>query len=58
MATRIHLTGRLAIEHAGQLILDEGAFPLAADAHRSLPRGELTEVLWGDSPPREAGIPR
>ena len=64
MATRIYLTGRLAIEHAGTLILDEAAFPgrqgrlvfayLAADAHRTVPRGELTEVLWGDSPPREA----
>jgi len=42
VATRIYLTGRLAIEHAGQLILDEAAFPgrqgrlvfayLAADA--------------------------
>jgi len=64
VATRIYLTGRLAIEHEGTLILDEAAFPgrqgrlvfafLASDAHRAVPRTELTEVLWGDSPPREA----
>jgi len=64
VATRIYLTGRLAIEHDGTLVVDEGAFPgrqgrivfafLAADAHRTVPRAELAEVLWGDSPPREA----
>jgi DNA-binding SARP family transcriptional activator len=64
VATRIYLTGRLAIEHDGTLILDEAAFPgrqgrlvfafLAAAAHRTVPRAELAEVLWGDSPPREA----
>jgi DNA-binding SARP family transcriptional activator len=64
VTTRIYLTGRLAVEHAGELILDEAAFPgrqgrlvfafLASDAHRPVPRAELTDVLWGDSPPREA----
>ena len=64
MTTRIYLTGRLAVEHAGELILDEAAFPgrqgrlvfayLAVDVQRPVPRAELTDVLWGDSPPREA----
>ena len=64
MQTRIYLTGRLAVEHAGDLILDEAAFPgrqgrlvfayLTAGAHRTVPRAELADVLWGDDPPREA----
>ncbi|HEY7189558.1 MAG TPA: BTAD domain-containing putative transcriptional regulator [Vicinamibacterales bacterium] len=61
LATRIYLTGRLAIEHDGTLTLDESALPgrqgrlvfayLATNAHRTVTRDELTDVLWGDSPP-------
>jgi DNA-binding SARP family transcriptional activator len=64
LATRIYLTGRLAIEHDGTLTLDESALPgrqgrlvfayLATHVHRSVPRDDLTDVLWGDSPPRGA----
>ncbi len=64
LATRIYLTGRLAIEHEGTLTLDEPALPgrqgrlvfayLATHLHRTVPRRELTDVLWGDSPPRGA----
>jgi DNA-binding SARP family transcriptional activator len=64
VATRIYLTGRLAVEHDGTLTLDEAALPgrqgrlvfayLATNVHRTVPRAELTDVLWGDSPPRGA----
>lgn len=64
MATRIYLTGQLAIERDGTLMLDESALPgrqgrlmfayLATQLHRTIPRAELTDVLWGDSPPRGA----
>lgn len=62
MTTRIYLTGRLAVEHDGKLTLDEAALPgrqgrlvfayLATNVHRPVSRAELTDVLWGDSPPR------
>lgn len=64
MATRIYLTGRLAVEHDGRLTLDEAALPgrqgrlvfayLATNVHRTVSRAELSDVLWGDSPPRGA----
>jgi DNA-binding SARP family transcriptional activator len=64
LATRIYLTGRLAVEHEARLVLDESALPgrqgrlvfayLATNVHRTVPRVELTDVLWGDSPPRGA----
>jgi DNA-binding SARP family transcriptional activator len=64
LATRIYLTGRLAVEHDGNLTLDEAALPgrqgrllfayLATNVYRTVSRAELTDILWGDSPPRGA----
>jgi SARP family transcriptional regulator, regulator of embCAB operon len=64
LATRIYLTGRIAVEHEGTLTFDETALPgrqgrlvfayLATNLHRTVSRAELTDVLWGDSPPRGA----
>jgi DNA-binding SARP family transcriptional activator len=60
---RIYLTGRVAVEHAGTLAFDERNLPgrqgrlafacLATNLRRTVPRAELIEALWGDSPPRE-----
>ena len=59
--TRIYLTGRVAVEHDGDLVFDEPAFPgrqgrilfayLALRLHDRVPRAELAEVLWGDHQP-------
>jgi DNA-binding SARP family transcriptional activator len=64
LAIRIYLTGRIAVEHEGALTFDEAALPgrqgrlvfayLATNLHRTISRAELTDVLWGDSPPRGA----
>jgi len=64
LATRIYLTGRLAVEHEGVLTLDEAALPgrqgrllfayLATNLHRAVPRVELSDVLWGGVPPAGA----
>ena len=64
LATRIYLTGRIFVEHEGALAFDEAALPgrqgrlvfayLATNLHRTVSRAELTDVLWGDSPPRGA----
>src|SRR5262245_49000873 len=54
----------MAVEHEGALVFDEAALPgrqgrlvfayLATNLHRTVARAELTDVLWGDSPPRGA----
>ena len=64
LATRIYLTGRIAVEHEGALAFDEAALPgrqgrlvfayLASNLHRTVARAELSDVLWGDFPPRGA----
>jgi len=66
LRTRIYLTGRIAVEHAGTLAFDERSFPgrqgrlafayLATNLHRAVAKGELIDALWGDSPPREVDV--
>ena len=63
VATRIYLSGRIAAEHDGRVLLDERDLPgrqgrlafvyLVAHRHRPTRRDDLMEVLWGDSPPQE-----
>jgi DNA-binding SARP family transcriptional activator len=63
---RIYLTGRIAVEHAGTVVFDERNLPgrqgrlafarLATSLHRTVPRAELIDVLWGNSPPREVDV--
>lgn len=60
---RIYLTGRIAIEYAGEVVLEERQLPgrqgrlafvyLALNRHRPVPREELVGTLWSDAPPRE-----
>jgi DNA-binding SARP family transcriptional activator len=62
--TRIYLTGRIALEHEGRLVVDEPSLPgrqgrllfayLATHLHDPVPRGELVDLLWGDDQPVEA----
>ena len=62
MATRIYLTGRLAVEHGGHARIDERDLPgrqgrlafvyLVAHRHRPVLRDDLIDVLWpGGEPP-------
>jgi peptide/nickel transport system substrate-binding protein len=57
---KVFLAGRVALENDG-LVVDEGRFPgrqgrllfayLVAELGRPVPRDELAEALWGDTPP-------
>ena len=57
---KVFLAGRVAVEADG-VVIDEGRFPgrqgrllfacLVAEHGRPVPRDELAEALWGDSPP-------
>jgi DNA-binding SARP family transcriptional activator len=57
---RVFLAGRVAVETEGVLI-DEKRFPgrqsrvmfayLVAEQGRPVPRDELAEALWGETPP-------
>ncbi len=57
---KVFLAGRVAIEHTG-VVIDEGRFPgrqgrllfayLVAEQSRPVPRDELADVLWGETPP-------
>jgi branched-chain amino acid transport system substrate-binding protein len=57
---KVFLAGRVAIETDG-VVIDEGRFPgrqgrllfayLVAEEGRPVPRDELAEALWGESPP-------
>ena len=63
VATRIYLTGRIAAEHDGRVLVDERDLPgrqgrlafvyLVAQRHRPTRRDDLMNVLWGDAPPQE-----
>ena len=60
MSVRVSLTERVSIEARGAVV-DEQRFPgrqgrlvfayLLAEQGRPVPRGELAEALWGDTPP-------
>jgi predicted ATPase/DNA-binding SARP family transcriptional activator len=59
-ATRVTLTGDLAIEHAGARATADDALPaqarivfvvLVLERHRALSRDELADAIWGDAPP-------
>ena len=66
VATRIYLTGRIAVEHDGCVRVDERDLPgrqgrlafvyLVAHWHRPTRRDDLMDVLWGDSPPQECEV--
>jgi YVTN family beta-propeller protein len=57
---KVFLVGRVAIESDGRVV-DEGQFPgrqgrltfayLVAEQGRAVPRDELAEALWGETPP-------
>ncbi len=57
---KVFLAGRVAVEADG-VVIDEGRFPgrqgrllfayLVAEQGRPVPRDELAEALWGESPP-------
>jgi YVTN family beta-propeller protein len=57
---KVFLAGRVAIESDGRVV-DEGQFPgrqgrltfayLVAEQGRAVPRDELAEALWGETPP-------
>ena len=57
---KVFLAGRVAVETEG-VVIDEGRFPgrqgrllfayLVAEQGRPMPRDELAEALWGESPP-------
>src|SRR2546425_2858367 len=57
---KVFLTGRVAIETDG-VVIEEARFPgrqgrllfayLAAEQGRPVPRDELAEALWGETPP-------
>ena len=57
---KVFLAGRVAVETEG-VVIDEGRFPgrqgrllfayLVAEQGRPVPRDELAEALWGESPP-------
>ena len=57
---KVFLAGRIAVE-ADAVVIDEGRFPgrqgrllfayLVAEHGRPVPRDELAEALWGESPP-------
>jgi YVTN family beta-propeller protein len=57
---KVFLAGRIAVE-ADAVVIDEGRFPgrqgrllfayLVAEEGRPVPRDELAEAVWGDSPP-------
>lgn len=60
---RVYITGRLTIEH-GAATVDQSQLPgrqgrralayLILHRSRAVPRNELLDALWGDSPPRSA----
>lgn len=66
VATRIYLTGRIAVEHDGRVRVDERDLPgrqgrlafvhLVAYRHRPTRRDDLMDVLWGDAPPQECEV--
>src|SRR5262245_41864718 len=57
---KVHLVGRVAVESDGRAV-DEAQFPgrqgrltfayLVAEQGRAVPRDELAEALWGETPP-------
>src|SRR5215510_7075745 len=57
---KVFLAGRVAVETDG-VVVDEGRFPgrqgrllfayLVAEQGRPVPRDELAEALWGETPP-------
>src|SRR5262245_64707727 len=57
---KVFLAGRLAVQSDG-IVIDEQRFPgrqgrvlfayLVAEEDRPVPRDELAEALWGDTPP-------
>ena len=57
---KVHLVGRVAVESDGRVV-DEAQFPgrqgrltfayLVAEQGRAVPRDELAEALWGETPP-------
>src|SRR5436190_17180881 len=60
---KIHLAGRVAVEGDGRFV-DEAQFPgrqgrllfayLVTEQGRAVPRDELAEALWGETPPATA----